>query len=291
MENIGLIAQLRTGHNRPSGSVDSSDRFSEISLRRQPDPDAMFCARYISAWCMSKRKRCFDLSLGLIALTALSPLMVLIAFLIRLTSQGPALFRQDRVGLHQQTFVIFKFRTMEDRRDLLGGASTVTRHRDPRMTKVGVLLRSLKFDELPQLLNVIRGDMSFVGPRPKVAQHENLRMLCRPGITGAATIKFSHEDGLLKNVPEEMVERYMVTVLNPEKCRLDVQYIETAGFRVDLAILAHTIFKLSSRSPSGNSAAPDRFLMAMSAINQLHRMAPDSFVDGEFATSHTQRSA
>ena len=114
---------------------------------------------------MCVEARWFDLSLGLFAVSAISPLMLLIALLIKLTSQGPALFRQDRGGLHQQTFVIFKFRTMEDMRHLLGCASTVTQHHAPRMTSVGILLRRLKLDELPQLFNVVRGTMIAMLPQ------------------------------------------------------------------------------------------------------------------------------
>jgi lipopolysaccharide/colanic/teichoic acid biosynthesis glycosyltransferase len=244
--------------------------------------EPMFCPRYVSSWCMSKRKRCFDLVLSVLALIIFSPLMLLIAWLIRFTSQGPALFRQERVGLHQRTFVIFKFRTMDNRRELLDAGPTVTRHGDSRMTKIGALLRRLKLDELPQLLNVIRGEMSFVGPRPKIPQHESLCMLCRPGITGAATIEFSHEEGLLAGVPEEVVERYVVTVLNPEKCKLDIKYIETTSFGTDLRILLHTIFKLGNGPRRRFSTESARFLMARSssesaAIGEVHSMENSDF--------------
>lgn len=220
---------------------------------------------------MSKRKRCFDFVLSVFSLIVFSPLMLLIALLIRLTSPGPALFRQERVGLHQKTFVILKFRTMENRRDLLDSGPTVTRHCDSRMTQIGALLRRLKLDELPQLINVMRGNMSFVGPRPKIAQHENLCMMCRPGITGAATVEFSHEEALLMGVPEEFVERYVVTVLNPEKCKLDIQYIETTRFGIDLKILLHTIFKLGNRSRRTFTAESARFLKARSSLEATSR--------------------
>jgi lipopolysaccharide/colanic/teichoic acid biosynthesis glycosyltransferase len=232
-----------------------------------PYEEFMFCPRYVSPWCMSRLKRGFDLVLGLIALVLFSPLMLLVACLIKLTSKGPALFRQERIGLHQQTFIILKFRTMRDARGLSDAGLTVTRHGDPRMIKVGAILRRMKLDELPQLINVIRGEMSFVGPRPKIREHENLCMLCRPGVTGAATIQFSNEEGLLKGVPEEMVERYVTTVLNPEKCKLDVQYIETASFSTDLLILVHTIFKLSNRPKSTLPTASRRFFLATSLEN------------------------
>ncbi len=274
--------------------VQTSDKIPEslggnVRVRAYAEP--MFCPRYVSAWCMSKRKRCFDLVLSVLALILFSPLMVLIAWLIKLTSQGPALFRQERVGLHQQTFVIFKFRTMENRRELLNSGPTVTLHGDSRMTEVGALLRRLKLDELPQLINVVRGEMSFVGPRPKIAQHENLCMLCRPGITGAATIEFSHEEELLAGVPEELVERYVVTVLNPEKCKLDIEYMETTSLGTDLKILLHTIFKLSSATRRSFSTESARFLRAMPGVETMASNDVDTMSDADFARHEVRQSA
>jgi lipopolysaccharide/colanic/teichoic acid biosynthesis glycosyltransferase len=285
------MAKSRTGHDR----FPQSEKSVPESLEGYEPPKAlaesMFCPRYVSSWCMSKRKRCFDLVLSVITLILFSPMMLVIAWLIKITSQGPALFRQERVGLYQQTFVILKFRTMHNRGKLFDSGPTVTRHGDSRMTKVGALLRRLKLDELPQLINVVRGDMSFVGPRPKIAQHENLCMLCRPGITGAATIEFSHEEGLLRNVPDEFVERYVTTVLNPEKCKLDIQYIETTKFATDLKILMNTVFKLSNRSRHTFSAESARFLMARSGMERGSSIAMDAAEDGDFSPHDVRQSA
>jgi lipopolysaccharide/colanic/teichoic acid biosynthesis glycosyltransferase len=211
---------------------------------------SMVYPRNVSAWCMSKHKRCFDLAASLAALVLLSPLMFLIACLIKVTSKGPVLFRQERIGLQQQTFLIFKFRTMKHCTAWKDSGLTVTRQGDPRLTKLGILLRRCKLDELPQLINVVRGEMSLVGPRPKIAQHENLHMLCRPGITGAATTLFSDEETLLAEIPEDIIESYMASVVNPEKCRIDSHYIETARCSTDLRILAKTLFKLRGASQS-----------------------------------------
>jgi lipopolysaccharide/colanic/teichoic acid biosynthesis glycosyltransferase len=189
---------------------------------------------------MSKQKRCFDLVGSVSTLILFSPLMFLIGCLIKITSKGPVLYLQERIGLRQQPFVILKFRTMKHCTARKDNSLTVTRQGDPRITKLGILLRRLKLDELPQLINVARGEMSLVGPRPKIAQHENLCMLCRPGITGAATAVFSDEENLLAEVPTEFIESYVTSVLNPEKCRIDALYIETARFSVDLKILANT---------------------------------------------------
>jgi lipopolysaccharide/colanic/teichoic acid biosynthesis glycosyltransferase len=260
-------------------------------LLRKDRPESMVTPRYVSTWCMSKRKRCFDLVFGMAALILFSPLMILIAWLIKVTSEGPALFRQERVGLHQQTFVILKFRTMKDCCGEADRGPTVTRHGDRRMTKLGVLLRRLKLDELPQLINVVRGEMSFVGPRPKIPQHENLCMLCRPGITGAATIEFSHEDGLLTDVPEELVERYVMTVLNPEKCLLDANYIETTKFGTDLKILMHTVFKLSKRPRNLLSLESARFLPGRPSMERTSSIAIQCDEVVEFSKQDVRQSA
>lgn len=264
---------------------------SEGSLLHKHSPESMFYPRYVSAWCMSKRKRCFDLVVGIAALIVFSPMMLLIVWLIKVTSKGPALFRQERVGLHQQTFVILKFRTMKTICERADRGLTVTRQGDPRMTKIGTLLRRLKLDELPQLINVVRGEMSFVGPRPKIPQHENLCMLCRPGITGAATIEFSHEEGLLTGVPEEFIERYVMTVLNPEKCRLDANYIETTRFGTDLKILINTVFKLGNRPISTLSPGSAHLLLGKSAVEKTPSFAVSHVESVEFSTQEVRQSA
>ncbi len=220
----------------------TSKRSAELLIAKEYRK-SMFLPRYVSEWCTSRSKRYFDLVFSIVALVLFTPLMILIAWAIKLTSDGPALFRQERVGLHQQTFVILKFRTMKHACSLADRGSKVTKQGDPRMTSVGALLRRFKFDELPQLINVMRGEMSFVGPRPKIPQHECLYMLSRPGITGAATGVFSDEERLLADVPENFVEHYVTSILNPEKCRLDAHYIETAKFTTDIRILLRTLFK------------------------------------------------
>jgi lipopolysaccharide/colanic/teichoic acid biosynthesis glycosyltransferase len=227
----------------------TSKKSAELLIAKE-HRKSMFLPRYVSEWCTSKRKRCFDLALSIVALALFTPVMILIGWVIRMTSAGPALFRQERVGLHQQTFVILKFRTMKHACSLVDRGSKVTKQGDPRMTAVGALLRRSKLDELPQLINVARGEMSFVGPRPKIPQHECLHMLSRPGITGAATVVFSDEEHLLADVPENFVEHYVTTVLNPEKCRLDAHYIETARFSTDIRILLRTLFKPGSQPES-----------------------------------------
>lgn len=274
----------------PEEGARRSQQSSECEPR-QHSLNPMFYPRYVSAWCLSKRKRCFDLVVGVAALIFLSPLLLLIACLIKMSSRGPALFRQERVGLQQQTFVIFKFRTMKIRCERADRGLTVTRHGDPRMTKLGALLRRLKLDELPQVINVVRGEMSFVGPRPKIPQHENLCMLCRPGITGAATIEYSHEESLLQNVPEEVVEHYVTTILNPQKCRLDAHYIETATFGTDMKLLVDTVFKLGDRPVHALMAESVRFLPSKGSSDPSHSIAVIQAEGADFPTDKVRRSA
>jgi hypothetical protein len=116
-------------------------------------------------------------------------------------------------------------------------------------------------------------------------------MLCRPGITGAATIEFSHEEALLMGIPEEFVERYVVTVLNPEKCKLDIQYIETAQFRMDLKILMHTVFKLSKRTKRTFPAESARFLVAKADMELNPPTAAEGTAVSDFTAQDVRQSA
>jgi lipopolysaccharide/colanic/teichoic acid biosynthesis glycosyltransferase len=186
-------------------------------------------------------KRCFDLILAIFALVVLSPLLAGVALAIKVTSRGPVLFRQARVGRNRVPFIILKFRTMTHQTEQTG--PSVTRHGDPRLTPLGGFLRRSKLDELPQLLNVLWGEMSFVGPRPKLAHHETMSMPCRPGITGAATIVFCDEEKMLAHIPEPLVEQHALAVFNPIKVKLDEEYQRTATFGTDVWILARTVLR------------------------------------------------
>lgn len=205
-------------------------------------------------WCLSRRKRLFDLAISVPVLLLASPVMAVVACVIKLSSPGPVLFRQERVGLNQQSFRIFKFRTMmtQPARQVDGCAAStgpgVTRRGDPRLTPVGGLLRQLKLDELPQLLNVIQGEMSLVGPRPKLASHQRGTLPCRPGITGAATLVFAEEEALLEGIAPDQVEDYTVNVFNTIKHRLDLAYVQEANLGTDLKILLRTAFRDAAKS-------------------------------------------
>lgn len=195
-----------------------------------------------SPWSHSRGKRMFDIFAASLVLLPCLPFMALIAVGVALTSRGPVLFRQKRVGERGRAFQLLKFRTML----YCSGESGpgVTRQGDPRITPVGRFLRRCKLDELPQLLNVLRGDMSLVGPRPDLpefclalaAEHQLLVEL-RPGLTGCATVQFRNEERLLAAVPKERLINYYVDTVLPQKARLDLAYAEKATFLSDLKIL------------------------------------------------------
>lgn len=189
-------------------------------------------------------KRTFDLILALCVLALLGPLLLLIAVLIKLDDGGPALYRGVRIGRAGVPFRICKFRTMVVSADRLGGPSTPDD--DPRITKLGRWLRPSKLDELPQLLNVMSGKMSFVGPRPEVAQEvalytdeERALLRVRPGITDWASIRFRDEGAILRGAtdPHETYRR----VIRPEKMRLALEYVRTASLATDVRILLATL--------------------------------------------------
>ena len=186
-------------------------------------------------------KRFFDFAVAFVSLLLLWPFFLLISLAIRFDSDGPAIFRQYRIGRSGHPFVIYKFRTMF--RDAEHGPRVTTRG-DQRTTRFGSILRKTKLDELPQLLNVLKGDMSLVGPRPKVPGHDTKIVCGRPGITGAATLLFANEEELLHQVKAEQIEKFAVEVLNPVKVNIDRQYRRRATFFSDFYLLLRTIFRL-----------------------------------------------
>ena len=199
----------------------------------------------VSAWCVSGTKRCFDFVLAGALLAAVAPAMLLIALLVRLSSPGPVLFRQRRVGQGGEVFSLLKFRTMVYQPVDPGPA--VTRSGDSRITRVGRWLRKSKLDELPQLMNVMGGDMSLVGPRPDVPEYyELLDSACRevlrlrPGLTGAASIQFRNEEELLAQVPPSELVGFYTRTLLPRKVRTDLAYARNASLFTDLGILFRT---------------------------------------------------
>jgi lipopolysaccharide/colanic/teichoic acid biosynthesis glycosyltransferase len=182
-----------------------------------------------------------------VALVILSPLLIIIAFLVATTSRGGVFYVQKRVGKNNRDFNLFKFRTMRTGSDKAGLLTVGAR--DPRITTVGYYLRKYKMDELPQLFNVLTGSMSLVGPRPEVRKYvdmynsEQLMVLnVRPGITDLASLRYFSENDLLAGTEDP--ETTYINHIMPEKLRLNKEYISTASLRTDLLILFKTVQKI-----------------------------------------------
>lgn len=188
-------------------------------------------------------KRLLDVVGAAVGLVVTSPLFLVAALAVRLESRGPVIFRQERVGRYGESFEILKFRTMR-----VGVSGTqVTSGRDPRITRSGRWLRSTKLDELPQLLNVVRGEMSLVGPRPEVPKYvaewpedaRHLVLSVRPGITDPASIEFRREAEVLAEADDP--ERHYVDVILPRKVSLYCDYVRTRSFSGDLRVIGDTL--------------------------------------------------
>lgn len=198
-------------------------------------------AMRLSPWSNSPARRVFDCVCVLLALPLVAPLCVVIAAAVRLTSHGPALFLQERVGRHGQTFTILKFRTMVHLAHRTHHA--VTTADNQRFTPIGRFLRRWKLDEVPQLLNVLLGDMSLVGPRPRMPEHVISRLSCRPGITGWATIVFANEETVLARVPADQLDVFYRAIVVPMKRQLDAHYMARATFASDLQLLVKSVLR------------------------------------------------
>jgi lipopolysaccharide/colanic/teichoic acid biosynthesis glycosyltransferase len=188
-------------------------------------------------------KRLFDLSVSALALAVVSPLLLAILAAIKLGSPGPVFYRGPRVGRGGRPFSMLKYRTMIVDADAQGPSSTSAD--DPRITPIGAFLRRYKLDELPQLVNVLKGDMSLVGPRPQVAwavqgySVEEQRLLTvRPGMTDWASIRFRNEGEILKGSSDP--DRDYMIKIHPEKMKLSLKYVDSVSFTTDLGILWRT---------------------------------------------------
>ncbi|MDW8107250.1 MAG: sugar transferase [Armatimonadota bacterium] len=206
-------------------------------------------------------KRVLDFTVAAVGLAVCAPLFLLIALLIRLDSPGGVFFAHERVGRYGRRFKVLKFRTMVKDAPRLGGA--ITAGGDPRITRVGKVLRQTKLDELPQLWNVLKGEMSLVGPRPEVEKYVQLWdpalreivLSVRPGITGLTQIRYRHEEHLLASQPDP--EGYYREVLLPLKLGSDAEYVKRRSLHLDLWILGRTIAALFERAPAASPPASD----------------------------------
>ena len=194
-------------------------------------------------------KRLFDIFFSLFGIILLLPFFLVLVFMVKMNSSGPVFFRQWRVGLNGREFQLLKFRSMHvnaDQKGLLtvGG-------RDPRVTSTGYFLRKYKLDELPQLWNVLTGDMSLVGPRPEVRKYVDLynneqkRVLSvRPGITDYASLKYFEENELLAKSADP--EKTYIEEVMPAKLKLNLRYIEEAGLLTDIKLIFKTLSRMAS---------------------------------------------
>jgi len=196
-------------------------------------------------------KRLFDILVSSVSLLLLSPLFLLLAVLIKLDSRGPVFYRGVRVGRYGKPFRIFKFRSMVREAENLGASSTGSS--DTRVTRCGRLIRKFKLDELSQLINVLTGDMSLVGPRPEVQKfvdmytdEEKAILNMRPGITDWASIKFNNEGEIIENSGIEDPDEAYARLIRPEKLRLQLKYLKEQNLWIDLKIIVATLMTIVS---------------------------------------------
>jgi lipopolysaccharide/colanic/teichoic acid biosynthesis glycosyltransferase len=191
-------------------------------------------------------KRSLDIFCSSIGLLFLSPLFLAVAALVKIDSEGPVFFRQVRMGMNFRPFRIFKFRTMGMNSE--GSAPLITVGGDERVTHIGSFLRKYKIDELPQLINVLLGDMSLVGPRPEVKKYVSLfrsdyekLLTVRPGITDPASFHYSNEESIL-SLSSDWEEDYITRIL-PEKVRLSSEYVDNRCLMTDIKLIIKTVSK------------------------------------------------
>ncbi len=189
-------------------------------------------------------KEIFDKLFSAISLVLFLPLMIIIGLLVKISSEGPIIFKQERVGKNGKIFQIYKFRTMRHKTQRKG----IPVKGDPRITPVGTFLRKWKLDELPELWNVLIGDMSFVGPRPyvprmaeKLAGDHSSILKWKPGMTGPATLKYINEEEILSSVDDP--DRYNNEVIFPDKVKINLEYLDHWNFALDMRILWNTLIR------------------------------------------------
>lgn len=207
------------------------------------------CEYALSSWNRSRAKRAMDIAIVLAFSPILFPVLAAIALAVLVTSGAPIFFRQERVGSHGVPFPIYKFRTM--RPALVQPPSAMAIASAGRITRLGAFLRKSKLDELPQVFNVLAGDMSLVGPRPKVPEQQPTPFPCRPGLTGAATLAFAREETLLLRIASADLDEYFNKTILSAKKDLDADYLRQATLWSDFRILINTALgRWESRIPA-----------------------------------------
>ena len=194
-------------------------------------------------------KKTFDITLATVLFILLLPVFILLACAVKFTSKGKVIFKQKRVGKYGKDFYVLKFRTMVSDAEKKGKQITVG-ERDPRITTIGHFLRKFRLDEFPQLINVIKGEMSFVGARPEVPYYVDFytdemmaTLLLEPGITGTASIFFKDEAKMLEIEPD--AEKCYINHILPEKMRLNLDYLKELSFFYDIKLMFQTVFEVT----------------------------------------------
>ncbi len=193
-------------------------------------------------------KRLFDIVSSMVGLVVASPVFLYVIFLIKKESSGPIFYKAQRIGRGGKMFIMYKFRTMVVDADKIGGPSTAAD--DPRLTKIGLFLKKYQLDELPQFINVLKGDMSIVGPRPEVRvyvdmmteEEKNVILSVRPGITDLASLWNFHESEILKGSTDP--EKTYMEEIRPEKLRLQQKYVRESSIWLDIKIICRTVLKV-----------------------------------------------
>lgn len=231
--------------NRANGAIEDATTYGVCSFA--PQPGRELSLEYLAIMI----KRLFDFTASLAALIAFAPVLLFTALWIKFDSSGPVFYRGRRAGRNGKPFLIFKFRSMVTNAEKIGGPSTSGD--DPRVTRSGRFIRRYKLDELSQLLNVLRGEMSLVGPRPEIVskvelfnEEEKRTLALRPGITDWASIWNSDEGGLLEGLPDP--DAAYEKILRPRKMKLQLYYLNTRSFWMDIRIIFCTLRKVLQKS-------------------------------------------
>ncbi|MBR2806786.1 MAG: sugar transferase [Oscillospiraceae bacterium] len=224
--------------------------FDRLPDRMKNDAVRKYCEKLKRKKLSLVLKRLLDILVSLVLTVILSPVLVLISLIVVIDSKGPVFYRQERITKNMKTFRIFKFRTMVDNADRIG--PLVTTDNDSRITRVGRILRKVRLDELPQLFNILAGDMTLVGTRPEVRKYvdrytdEMMATLLLPaGVTSTASIKYKDESELLDKADDP--DRVYVEKILPEKMKYNLEYLDSFSFIKDIGILISTVVAVLRR--------------------------------------------